>query len=156
HCKAVGELAARFAAAIGLPAYVVHSLEFAGLLHDLGKLDPRFQVWLCGGDEFEAMKQTEPLAKSVVICRDRDSIDRARRRAGYPKGARHEALSFALTRANPELWAQAMCARMELVQLLIGTHHGRGRPFWPVVRDTESLFVRYTLHRGSIWPGASA
>jgi CRISPR-associated endonuclease/helicase Cas3 len=156
HCNAVGELAKRSATAIGLPESIVDSLEFSGKLHDLGKLDPRFQAWLCGGDEFEAMKQTAPLAKSIGVRQDRASIERARQRAGYPKGARHEALSVTLTRDNPGLWARSKGARMDLVRHLIGTHHGRGRPFWPVVRDTESESVRYTLSPGTLWPSSSA
>ena len=155
HCRAVGELAARFAAAIGLPESLVRSLEFAGLFHDLGKHDPRFQVWLCGGDEFEAMRQDEPLAKSKGPRQDRESIRRARERSGYPEGGRHEALSVALISGNPELSALSEGASMELVRLLMGTHHGRGRPFWPAIRDAENPRVRCILDPSTLRPGWS-
>ena len=151
----MGELARRRAAAIGLPEDVADSLEFAGLLHDLGKLDPRFQAWLHGGDELGAVGHAEPLAEPKAPPRDRAAIDRARRRAGYPDGARHEALSVALTSRNPGLWARSKGARRDLVQFLIGTHHGRGRPFWPVARAKGPL-VGYALRPPALWPEAAA
>jgi CRISPR-associated endonuclease/helicase Cas3 len=41
-----------------------------------------------------------------------------------------------------------------LVRLLIGTHHGWGRPFWPIVRDPENPTVRYALGPKPFWPGS--
>ena len=78
HCKGVAELAAQFAAAIGLPDQFVTDLELAGFFHDLGKVDPRFQSWLVGGDEVAAEIASEPLAKSQGVSQDRASIARAR------------------------------------------------------------------------------
>ena len=58
HCKGVAELARRFAAAIGLPEHFVADLELAGYFHDVGKIDPRFQAMLFGGDEIECRGRT--------------------------------------------------------------------------------------------------
>ncbi len=76
------------------------------------------------------------MAKSAGNPNDRVAIRRARRRGpDIPMGARHEALSVALARSDASVLACA--SDRELVLHLIGTHHGRARPFWPVVVDRE-------------------
>jgi CRISPR-associated endonuclease/helicase Cas3 len=145
HCRGVAKLAEQFGDAIGLPKHIVSCLELAGLFHDLGKLDPRFQAWLFGGDEIAAKLAAQPLAKSLAERQDRASIARARERARYPTGSRHEALSVALVRSIPNIQAEARGGDPTLVYFLMGTHHGRGRPFWPVVNDTENPTIAYRL-----------
>jgi CRISPR-associated endonuclease/helicase Cas3 len=147
HCRGVAELAIRFARAICLPEHVISDLDLAGLLHDIGKVDPRFQAWLHGGDEVATALEPEPLAKSKTARQDREAINRARARARYPTLARHEALSLGLIRSNPSLWGGTGVADISLVDHLIGTHHGWGRPFWPVVNDLENPTVMCVMNR---------
>jgi CRISPR-associated endonuclease/helicase Cas3 len=64
---------------------------------------------------------------------DRWGLRRARDLAGYPAGARHECASVQLLRSHPEPLAGAHDP--ELVEYLVGSHHGRGRPFMPVIDD---------------------
>ncbi|TCO78836.1 CRISPR-associated endonuclease/helicase Cas3 [Plasticicumulans lactativorans] len=146
HCRGVGAQARAFAAALGLAPALVDDLGRAGDLHDLGKADPRFQAWLYGGDA-RAARRAPLLAKSGLAqgmdASDRRAAAAARDRAGYPRGARHECTSVQLLRAHPALLAGAHDA--ELVEYLVGTHHGRGRPFLPVVDDAgaERLDARF-------------
>jgi CRISPR-associated endonuclease/helicase Cas3 len=147
HCRGVADLAVRFARAIGLPEHILADLNLAGLLHDIGKADRRFQIWLCGGDEVAAASEPLPLAKSKVVRQDRAAVVRARELARYPNGARHEALSVALIRSDPKLWAKSRVGDISLVSLLIGTHHGWGRPFWPITDDPENPTVECRLNR---------
>jgi CRISPR-associated endonuclease/helicase Cas3 len=135
HCACVGKWARRFAEQCGLPQELIEDLEFAGRLHDLGKADRRFQIWLHDGDEIAESRSLEPLAKSGMQPNNRAAIRAARKRAGYPKGGRHELLSVALVRDNDVLKTQAH--DWELVLHLVGTHHGYGRPFPPVVFDLK-------------------
>lgn len=135
HCGGVGRWARTFASDCGLSPELTEDLELAGRLHDLGKADRRFQIWLHGGDEIEEAMSTELLAKSGMQPNDRAAIRAAGRRAGYPEGARHELLSVALIRNNDLLKAKAH--DWELVLHLVGTHHGRGRPFPPTVLDLK-------------------
>ena len=51
HLDGVGERAGQIAERLGLPRGIVEDLRFAGRLHDLGKVDSRFQMQLVGGDE---------------------------------------------------------------------------------------------------------
>jgi CRISPR-associated endonuclease/helicase Cas3 len=131
HSEGVRDYAERFARAVGLGETLSRDVALSGLLHDAGKVDPRFQVWLHGGDEVAAALAEAPLAKSGLNQRDRASIRRARERAGYPDGARHEVASLALITGHPGL--RALAGDWDLVQHLVGSSHGYGRPFLPAV-----------------------
>ncbi len=123
HLRDVADRAAAWAKALGLASHLARDLELSGLLHDLGKVDPRFQAWLREDDPLGIeFHEVAPLAK-------------AGRRLGHPAAAanlperwRHEALSVRLALAHPRL---AEAADPALVLWLIGTHHGHGRPFFP-------------------------
>jgi CRISPR-associated endonuclease/helicase Cas3 len=70
---------------------------------------------------------TTVIAKSKTEARNPAAMEAARKRAGWPKGGRHEAASVLLAGlSDPELFVY-----------LIGTHHGRGRPLWPYTEDEE-------------------
>lgn len=101
HSSGVAHHASRFAAACGLP---VETYTLAGLYHDIGKLDPRFQKLLKGYAGGPA------LAKSGSFARRDFSVHM------YPKGARHELLSVAILQDHTS---------DELFLHLVGTHHGR-------------------------------
>jgi CRISPR-associated endonuclease/helicase Cas3 len=137
HCTGVATRAASFARAVGLPEPLVRDLSLAGRLHDGGKSDPRFQIWLHGGDEVAAALASGPLAKSALPAQDRAAVRRAREQSGYPRGARHEALSVALARSDPRALTGAGDA--DLVLHLIGSHHGHGCPFWPIAPDEDRM-----------------
>lgn len=111
---------------------MAEDLALAARLHDLGKLDDRFQR-LLGRRQDDA-----PLAQS-----GHSWIERRRRAAmsDYPKGERHEALSVELMirhglheRANDS----------DLVEHLVASHHGWARPFVPaacgLARVYDSVF----------------
>jgi CRISPR-associated endonuclease/helicase Cas3 len=118
---------------------LIADLELAGRLHDLGKADRRFQIWLHRGDEIAEAMAPEPLAKSGMQSNDRVAMRAARERSGYPTGARHELLSIALVQNNAVIRASAH--DWKLVLHLVGTHHGRARPFLPVVCDPHPIEV---------------
>lgn len=115
HQRDVAALAESQAERLGLDANLAELLRLAGLYHDGGKADPRFQRALGALDE-----DAGPLrAKSGGVS------PRERRRAlsgcGLPSGWRHEQLSAALVRtagAEPP---------KELLVRLVGTTHGHGR-----------------------------
>ncbi|MCL4341700.1 MAG: type I-U CRISPR-associated helicase/endonuclease Cas3 [Candidatus Thermoplasmatota archaeon] len=132
HSKGVQNHVRQFASSLGLPDDIVSNLSMAGLLHDLGKADPRFQSWLRGGLPFT--ESTPLLAKSHGPGNDLRSIAKARETAGYPKGGRHECYSYALIRTNPKLLGDGV-NDPDLVSYIVGVHHGRGRPLMPVIED---------------------
>lgn len=135
HLEGVGQRAGRFAEALGLPLELVEDLRLAGRLHDIGKVDSRFQAQLVGGDPVELALLDEPLAKS------RPGTRRVR---GYPTGMRHEVASLAMVQSNPAVLGQAHDP--ELVLHLIGTHHGYGRPLLPIQEDLSPQLLQYTWH----------
>lgn len=101
---------------IGLSREESEDVCLAAYLHDLGKADPRFQLYLVGFSSRIAAKSGKARSK-------RD--DRAARRAsGLPDGFRHEALSVRIAAQHPSF---ADAHDPDLVLYLIGTHHGYGR-----------------------------
>lgn len=137
HLKGVAEFAHRFASGCGLSTDLIDAIERAGLLHDLGKADPRFQALLRGGSPWV---RGELLAKSGDLPQNRAAYERAREAACYPKGGRHELLSVRLVESAPELLTEDDALR-DLVLHLVASHHGHCRPFAPVIWDDKPQTV---------------
>lgn len=144
HLAGVGARAERFATAVGLPPAMVALLREAGRAHDLGKIDPRFQRLLYGGD---------PLAQRLAARRAPDdpwahlrakgdrlapaARARARAAAGAPAGFRHELASVRLLLAGamPEVFDA------DLLMHLVASHHGHCRPLAPICADPGAALV---------------
>ena len=141
HLPGVEAIARRHAAGCGLPNRLLEAVARAGLLHDLGKADPRFQAMLRGGPPWPA---GEILAKSAMMPRSPTGRKRIRAASGYPTGGRHELLSVRLAETAPALLPKDDALR-DLVLHLVASHHGYCRPFAPVVADDEPVTVEYTL-----------
>lgn len=119
HCAAVGDRVQLLAQDLGLPTEICQDLRRAGLRHDAGKVDERFQRYVLCNDRPQI-----PLAKSLPTT----PWESRWRRAGVPTGWRHEQLSAALA------WAEAHPRDAQsrgLIVRLVGTSHGWGRPFFP-------------------------
>jgi len=137
HCAGVAATAQGFTRSCGLSGAPAEAVRMGALLHDVGKAEPRMQVWLHGGDRLAAALNPAPIAKSAGR-----TTPAARTRAGLPRGVRHELWSLALAErvAVPE-------EARELMLWLVATHHGYGRPLPPVPPDGAAAAV--TLP----WPG---
>ena len=133
HMDGLGDMAAAFAERLGLSPELRDDLQLAGRLHDLGKVDLRFQLQLVGGDPVAAAMLDEPLAKSL---RNAPRVWR------YPRGMRHEIASVALVESNPRVLEGAHDP--DLVLHLIATHHGWARPLPPIIADEDPQELRYT------------
>ena len=133
HLEGVGDRAADLARRLRLTTDMEQDLRLAGRLHDLGKVDRRFQKGLVGGDEVDlAMLEDKPLAKSLP--------GRARRWF-YPEGMRHEVASVSMAMSNPAVLQQAH--DRDLVLHLIATHHGYSRPLPPIIKDPKPCTLRF-------------
>ena len=139
HLYGVGDLASKTAERLGLSADIAGDLRLAGWLHDIGKVDRRFQLQLVGGDLVDFEMQEEPLAKS---------LQGARRVRRYPPGMRHEVASVAMIESNPTVLNRA--TDKDLVLHLIGTHHGWGRPLPPIIQDAEPETLSYSFDEHSL------
>lgn len=147
HCLRVGERARDFAKRCGLATAFHGDFYLAGLLHDLGKADPRFQTLLHGGDPWAARAARTLLAKSERMPETREALRVARKRSGYPRDSRHEALSVRLAEAEGVLLSNA--ADRDLVLHLVASHHGYARPFAPAVLDPAPIDVRLDIYGGT-------
>ena len=134
HMDGLGNLAAEFAKGLGLSEELQSDFRLAGRLHDLGKVDPRFQLQLVGGDPVKRAGLDEPLAKS---------LPHAGRVWEYPKGMRHEMASVALIESNPEVLEEAHDP--DLVLHLIATHHGWARPIPIIPEETDPQNLQYAF-----------
>ena len=126
HLGGVGAKAEDYGRRLGLPAEVVEDLRLAGELHDLGKVDSRFQAQMHGHDPVLIAGADEPLAKS---------LPRARTRPSKWPPVRHEISSVALAQSSPAVLDLAHDP--DLVLHLVGTHHGHGRPLPPIRKDNS-------------------
>jgi CRISPR-associated endonuclease/helicase Cas3 len=147
HLARVERRARELAILQGLPPDLVEDLALAARLHDLGKVDPRFQLWLHGADEVALARATGPLAKSPRAASDPATMRITRERAGYPEGGRHELLSCALASSSIDVLSAAQDP--DLVLHLVASHHGRCRPLAPIVKDPapETVEARVGKHR---------
>ncbi|MYB33514.1 MAG: type I-U CRISPR-associated helicase/endonuclease Cas3 [Acidobacteria bacterium] len=124
HGRHVANLTRDMANALRFESGTASDLQLAAWLHDAGKADPRFQVFLSGGGN----PWNVPDAADQVLAKSgRPTAPGAWSRSGLPDRWRHEALSVQMARAHPEF---ASANDPALVLWLIGTHHGRGRPFF--------------------------
>jgi CRISPR-associated endonuclease/helicase Cas3 len=149
HLTNVGDRARDIAQALGLAAEVANAVEMAARWHDVGKVEPRFQAMLCGGDEHEAMLLNEPLAKSGIDPADRAAFRSARLRSGLPPGARHEAWSAALVSEHLSTAADSYNFDPNLVIHLVASHHGHARPWLPLVIDRKPRQIGVSLMRSA-------
>jgi len=128
-------LARKLAKTIGIPTDLAVAVAQAAKFHDAGKADARFQRWL---DPVSVA--VSPVAKSDPANRHRWRSDQ--KASGWPQGGRHEELSRRLV----EQWAmQAEPLHADLIQHLVVSHHGHGRPFLVPVEDPTPDRVAYDL-----------
>jgi len=125
HLKGVGEKALAFARGCGLDDALAQQVAEAGRLHDVGKNDDRFQLML-GAPLGTLLAKSGPHEARM-----------SRMLSGLPRGWRHEVASLA---ARPDM--------QPLVRYLVGTHHGRGRPWLPASPDT----ALWREAKGAEWP----
>lgn len=116
HQADVAARAEGMARRVGVAARFVNAVTLAGLVHDAGKAEPRFQAALYGSAG--RPRGAVLLAKSGTPKRRwRQALEEA----GLPREFRHEALSAAL----------AASLGNDLVAHLAGASHGWGRPWFP-------------------------
>lgn len=144
HAEAVADRAAIVAERLRLDAGLVGVLRHAGLHHDGGKIDKRFQALLRGRST-----QPEPLAKSRV--RSTRQNQALRTQVGLPTGWRHEQLSVV------EAWeklSELAEPHRELAARLVGTSHGYGRHGFPHTSRqlaSSSGEIAVTLFDEGLW-----
>lgn len=138
HLRGVETLVRRYAVGCGLPDELIDAVGRAGLLHDVGKIDPRFQALLRGGVR---LWDGEPLAKAGQMSKSR-TITGVSAEEEYPRGGRHELLSVRLAESAQALLPQERELR-DLVLHMIASHHGHCRPFAPVVSDAMCVNSGY-------------
>ena len=108
----------------------------AACCHDLGKADERFQALLLNSDLSDAWAQKALWAKSTQMPMTLAQRSAAYRRSTLPLGFRHEMLSVQLAEAAAGLLPKDGILH-DLALHLIASHHGRARPFAPVVQDAD-------------------
>jgi len=129
--------------ALCLPESLRRVTTEAAYLHDVGKLDERFQILLHHGDELAALAAKKPLAKSASIQASPAQRRALREASGLPESFRHEMLSIQLVTAHPTPLTDRSLE--DLLLHLIASHHGHARPLAPICEDPEPPPVRGML-----------
>ena len=151
HLRGVESFVRRYAEGCGLPDGLADAVARAGLLHDVGKADPRFQALLQGSHRWLGGAH---LAKSGRMPKGQ-AFGRGQEKAEYPRGGRHELLSVRLAESIAGLLPESSELR-DLTLHLIASHHGYCRPFAPVVRDAACVDSEFTLDGARMkWSGAT-
>lgn len=145
HHAAVRTRAAEIAKALDLPPELRIVVEDAAGWHDLGKIEPRFQVMLHSGDPVEAALAPEPLAKSGMDPTDRLAWRRAARLSKLPSGARHEQWSATLIEEYLRRADVAYPGDSDLLIHLVASHHGYARPLARLVIDPDPATVEAVI-----------
>lgn len=153
HSAAVENLARGYALRCGLGSWLAEHVALAAWLHDIGKVDRRFQLMLRGGSEIEYFKDETPWAKSAMPSGARAAHRVAQQRSGYPRGVRHEVQSLAMLHGKLEVMREVMQIvdatkepDLDLLLHLVASHHGYCRPFAPVVIDDSPVDVSLAQH----------
>ncbi|MGH7717980.1 MAG: type I-G CRISPR-associated helicase/endonuclease Cas3g, partial [Gemmatimonadaceae bacterium] len=145
HIRHVEERTRDYARRLGLSNDIVSDLSLAAWLHDIGKVDRRFQRMLQGSEIAYYRNEHKILAKSAMASGSKAEQRRAQFLSGYPSGARHEVQSLAMIEATRDQVA-AKAHDIDLVMHLIASHHGHCRPFAPAVEDVKSVDVQLEGH----------
>ena len=132
HLAGVADKVSEYAKRLGLSDEMQSDLRLAAQLHDLGKVDSRFQRQMAGDDEVRQAMLGEELAKSLPGVRPP--------RDGWPP-VRHEVMSVAMAESNEQILEQAY--DRDLVLHLVGVHHGAGRPLPQINEDRASEVLRF-------------
>ena len=143
HLERTRGWAREFAQRAGLGANTCQLVELAARLHDVGKVDRRFQADLRGQSALvlanpDLVALLEPKASDEFLAKSERSGWRRDFKSprAVPDYFRHESLSVALAERNPQV--RELCEDdRDLVLWLIGTHHGCGRPFFPPCIDDQ-------------------
>ncbi|MCS1407284.1 MAG: hypothetical protein M2R45_00441 [Verrucomicrobia subdivision 3 bacterium] len=117
----------------GLTDTIVSTLSDAGLWHDLGKRDPRFQALLQGVSRF-AVNNRRLLAKSDGGFRPNHFEAFYDKQSGLPEGFRHELLSTLILSQSESIKNHP---ERDLLLHLTASHHGRCRALAPIIADPE-------------------
>ena len=123
-----------------VPERFHHLLQSAAELHDFGKADPRFQYLLSHGrlPDPTRLRAKSDFRLSPAQEKQLHSV------AKLPEGFRHELLSMQIVAADSSRNANPL---RDLLLHLIASHHGRCRPFAPVVTDDSPPTVTVGGHR---------
>ena len=117
HQGDVADTARKVSKLVGLDQDHEDAMYLAGIHHDDGKADTRFQDMLRNGSD-----------ASGVLAKSGEKYYKKRvdyRKYGMPQGWRHEQLSAALA------YGRVSHEHRELITLLVGMSHGNGRSYFP-------------------------
>jgi len=129
HGQHTAQWANRIVDSLGIRNSLSRIIVEAARLHDIGKSDTRFQASLDPG----RVPSDELKAKSNKVPRSRWESNRVA--AGWPKGGRHEELSRRLIYKWLSRGSDLDYQEIELLQHLVVSHHGHGRPFVSPIND---------------------
>lgn len=137
HGYGVGGTALEFAKALGFSEDIQAAFSLYGILHDIGKIDTRFQEKLAHGN-LALLSDTGFLAKSVIQGIKYTPIEPE---TEYPLDMRHEYASAALVASNPNILENI--EDPELVLWLIMQHHGNARALPKIISDPNPQILKY-------------